>query len=250
MCLGILSLVNDSSASQSSSSPTEGNGCFSPCTKSTASACCSPASDFEVEWDEVFGGLHSPLQPPAGTSLLRGGSRLPVYQELYAGGPSLVRDGRMTNGLLFPSCNAPLVLEHDEEGFVSIGRFPYSACSAYDESVNCCGDGLLCQGSYFDCYPQMIEGQGEQASPSEQNQNMQHTICKVCGDTASGNHFGVLSCEACKSFFRRSIRANARYACRGSRACAIEKHTRNRCQYCRLQKCVAMGMRKEGMLCL
>lgn len=74
------------------------------------------------------------------------------------------------------------------------------------------------------------------------------SICKVCGDTASGNHFGVLSCEACKSFFRRSIRSSARYACRASRGCAIEKHTRNRCQYCRLQKCAQMGMRKEGMI--
>lgn len=75
---------------------------------------------------------------------------------------------------------------------------------------------------------------------------LQQTICRVCGDIASGNHFGVQSCEACKSFFRRSIRANARYACRGSRDCIIQKCTRNRCQYCRLKKCVAMGMHKEG----
>lgn len=74
----------------------------------------------------------------------------------------------------------------------------------------------------------------------------QQSLCKVCGDVASGNHFGVLSCEACKSFFRRSVRAGARYACRGSRSCTIEKHTRNRCQYCRLQKCMQTGMRKEG----
>ena len=74
------------------------------------------------------------------------------------------------------------------------------------------------------------------------------SLCKICGDTASGNHFGVLSCEACKSFFRRSIRAGARYSCRANRSCAIEKHTRNRCQYCRLQKCVQIGMRKEGKL--
>ena len=86
----------------------------------------------------------------------------------------------------------------------------------------------------------------ELGSPKSPNHSLQHTLCKVCNDTASGNHFGVQSCEACKSFFRRSIRANARYACRGNRGCAIEKHTRNRCQYCRLQKCVAMGMRKEG----
>ena len=90
-------------------------------------------------------------------------------------------------------------------------------------------------------YPQMAEGMLKSPTLS-----MLNTLCKVCGDTASGNHFGVLSCEACKSFFRRSVRASARYACRGNRNCAIEKHTRNRCQYCRLQKCSSMGMRKEG----
>lgn len=90
-------------------------------------------------------------------------------------------------------------------------------------------------------YPQGVEGLA-----NVPNHSLQHSLCKVCGDTASGNHFGVLSCEACKSFFRRSIRANARYACRGNRTCAIEKHTRNRCQYCRLQKCMNTGMRKEG----
>ena len=95
---------------------------------------------------------------------------------------------------------------------------------------------------YFSNYPQTVEGM----SPTDPNHSLQQTVCKICGDTASGNHFGVQSCEACKSFFRRSVRANARYACRGSRNCAIEKHTRNRCQYCRLQKCVANGMRKEG----
>ena len=83
-------------------------------------------------------------------------------------------------------------------------------------------------------------------SLTDNGQLPQNTLCKVCGDTSSGNHFGVMSCEACKSFFRRSVRANSRYACRASRNCAIEKHTRNRCQYCRLQKCVQMGMRKEG----
>lgn len=78
------------------------------------------------------------------------------------------------------------------------------------------------------------------------NLKLQQVACRVCGDIASGNHFGVQSCEACKSFYRRSIRSNTRYACRGNRSCTIEKHTRNRCQYCRLRKCAAMGMRKEG----
>jgi len=74
----------------------------------------------------------------------------------------------------------------------------------------------------------------------------QHQVCRVCNDVATGNHFGVLSCEACKSFFRRSIRAGARYVCRGSKCCDIDKNTRNRCQHCRLQKCLDTGMNRNG----
>ncbi|GFG38556.1 hypothetical protein Cfor_01621 [Coptotermes formosanus] len=64
---------------------------------------------------------------------------------------------------------------------------------------------------------------------------------------ASGRHYGAISCEGCKGFFKRSIRKQLGYQCRGNKNCEVTKHHRNRCQYCRLQKCLAMGMRSDSV---
>ncbi|TNN82103.1 Nuclear receptor subfamily 2 group C member 1-A [Liparis tanakae] len=73
--------------------------------------------------------------------------------------------------------------------------------------------------------------------------------CVVCGDKASGRHYGAVSCEGCKGFFKRSIRKNLVYTCRGSGECAINKLHRNRCQYCRLQRCMSLGMKQDSVQC-
>ena len=73
-----------------------------------------------------------------------------------------------------------------------------------------------------------------------------HIECVVCGDKSSGKHYGQFTCEGCKSFFKRSVRRNLTYTCRGNRTCPIDQHHRNQCQYCRLKKCLKMGMRREG----
>uniref|UniRef100_A0A8C0NFH2 Peroxisome proliferator activated receptor delta n=2 Tax=Canis lupus familiaris TaxID=9615 RepID=A0A8C0NFH2_CANLF len=65
--------------------------------------------------------------------------------------------------------------------------------------------------------------------------------CRVCGDKASGFHYGVHACEGCKGFFRRTIRMKLEYE-KCERICKIQKKNRNKCQYCRFQKCVALGM--------
>ncbi|XP_016336210.1 nuclear receptor subfamily 2 group C member 2-like isoform X2 [Sinocyclocheilus anshuiensis] len=71
--------------------------------------------------------------------------------------------------------------------------------------------------------------------------------CVVCGDKASGRHYGAVSCEGCKGFFKRSVRKSLTYSCRSNQDCVVNKHHRNRCQFCRLRKCLEMGMKMESV---
>ncbi|XP_030214648.1 retinoic acid receptor RXR-beta-A isoform X1 [Gadus morhua] len=73
----------------------------------------------------------------------------------------------------------------------------------------------------------------------------QKRLCAICGDRSSGKHYGVYSCEGCKGFFKRTVRKDLSYTCRDNKECLVDKRQRNRCQYCRYQKCLAMGMKRE-----
>ncbi|KAK0073268.1 hypothetical protein PV325_009992 [Microctonus aethiopoides] len=68
--------------------------------------------------------------------------------------------------------------------------------------------------------------------------------CAICGDRATGKHYGAASCDGCKGFFRRSVRKNHLYTCRN---CVVDKDKRNQCRYCRLRKCFKAGMKKEAV---
>ncbi|XP_064826461.1 nuclear receptor subfamily 4 group A member 2-like [Oncorhynchus masou masou] len=70
-------------------------------------------------------------------------------------------------------------------------------------------------------------------------------LCAVCGDNAACQHYGVRTCEGCKGFFKRTVQKNAKYVCLAGKNCAVDKRRRNRCQYCRFQKCLVTGMVKE-----
>ncbi|XP_051813987.1 estrogen-related receptor gamma [Acanthochromis polyacanthus] len=72
-------------------------------------------------------------------------------------------------------------------------------------------------------------------------------LCLVCGDFASGFHYGVASCEACKAFFKRTIQGNIEYSCPVMNECEITKRRRKACQACRFQKCLQAGMMREGV---
>ncbi|XP_053706455.1 nuclear receptor subfamily 1 group D member 2-like isoform X2 [Synchiropus splendidus] len=73
-------------------------------------------------------------------------------------------------------------------------------------------------------------------------------LCKVCGDVASGFHYGVHACEGCKGFFRRSIQQNIHYKmCVKNENCLIMRTNRNRCQHCRFKKCLSVGMSRDAV---
>ncbi|KAJ3596991.1 hypothetical protein NHX12_003391 [Muraenolepis orangiensis] len=67
-------------------------------------------------------------------------------------------------------------------------------------------------------------GQEEVSPPPSSSLNLE---CRVCGDRASGYHYGVHACEGCKGFFRRTIRLKLEYD-RCERRCKIQKKNRNK----------------------
>nr|XP_039247600.1 nuclear receptor subfamily 1 group D member 2-like [Styela clava] len=73
-------------------------------------------------------------------------------------------------------------------------------------------------------------------------------LCRVCGDKASGVHYGVDACEGCKGFFRRTTGQNLKYpVCKLGENCEINRESRNRCQSCRYETCLKVGMSREAV---
>ncbi|KAM8921744.1 nuclear receptor subfamily 1 group I member 3 [Pelodytes ibericus] len=83
---------------------------------------------------------------------------------------------------------------------------------------------------------------------SGENDLEEEKVCAVCGDKANGYHFHALTCEGCKGFFRRSISKGLSFNCPFTRTCPINKAKRRRCQACRLQKCLDVGMKKDMIM--
>ncbi|CAF0827975.1 unnamed protein product [Rotaria sordida] len=74
--------------------------------------------------------------------------------------------------------------------------------------------------------------------------NRRHiSLCSVCGDKASGKHYGVMSCDGCRGFFKRSVRRKIEYKCKGDSTCQVDVNRRNQCQACRFQRCLAVKMK-------
>ncbi|CAG2164741.1 unnamed protein product [Oppiella nova] len=70
-------------------------------------------------------------------------------------------------------------------------------------------------------------------------------ICEICSDKGIGRHFGAITCESCKIFFKRNANKDQVVNCISDGKCQINPFTRKLCTKCRLHKCFNMGMRKE-----
>lgn len=47
-------------------------------------------------------------------------------------------------------------------------------------------------------------------------------------------------------YLQRTVQKNAKYVCLANKNCPVDKRRRNRCQFCRFQKCLVVGMVREG----
>ncbi|CAG0888229.1 unnamed protein product [Darwinula stevensoni] len=95
-------------------------------------------------------------------------------------------------------------------------------------------------------YPS-VAGVGGQELP-DTKEGFIEEACPVCGDKVSGYHYGLLTCESCKGFFKRTVQNKKVYTCVADRNCQIDKTQRKRCPYCRFQKCLEVGMKLEVVM--
>ncbi|XP_044265925.1 probable nuclear hormone receptor HR3 isoform X1 [Tribolium madens] len=95
--------------------------------------------------------------------------------------------------------------------------------------------------------PPQIDDKDDKKSANSIRAQIEIIPCKVCGDKSSGVHYGVITCEGCKGFFRRSQSSVVNYQCPRNKNCVVDRVNRNRCQYCRLQKCLRLGMSRDAV---
>ncbi|XP_063702799.1 nuclear hormone receptor FTZ-F1 isoform X2 [Culicoides brevitarsis] len=96
---------------------------------------------------------------------------------------------------------------------------------------------------YISIFPSVAAGLPDQTDLKD----IIEELCPVCGDKVSGYHYGLLTCESCKGFFKRTVQNKKVYTCVAERQCHIDKTQRKRCPFCRFQKCLEVGMKLEAV---
>ncbi|KAF1751507.1 hypothetical protein GCK72_018061 [Caenorhabditis remanei] len=72
-------------------------------------------------------------------------------------------------------------------------------------------------------------------------------LCLVCQDFSSGYHYGIPSCNGCKTFFRRTVMKKQKFVCQFDQNCPVDKSIRCACRFCRFEKCLKVGMDRSAL---
>uniref|UniRef100_W5KV51 Nuclear receptor subfamily 4, group A, member 1 n=1 Tax=Astyanax mexicanus TaxID=7994 RepID=W5KV51_ASTMX len=188
------------------------SNCFG--SPSSAQSPSTPGYQPVPAWDGVFG----PCSPDPGCW---GSEKTPLHQN-----PSFFTFGPVTGGDMSPLGHLHSQLP-DQDPFCHSPQSSFSPLGLDHGSKD--GSNLV----------------DNQVSPKAKSPTGNEGCCAVCGDNASCQHYGVRTCEGCKGFFKRTVQKNAKYVCLANKDCPVDKRRRNRCQFCRFQKCLAVGMVKE-----
>ncbi|XP_066212213.1 androgen receptor [Saccopteryx leptura] len=117
-----------------------------------------------------------------------------------------------------------------------VSRVPYSSPSYVKSEMSPWMESY--SGSYGDV---RLDTARDHALPIDYYFPPQKT-CLICGDEASGCHYGALTCGSCKVFFKRAAEGKQKYLCASRNDCTIDKFRRKNCPSCRLRKCYEAGM--------
>ncbi|KAJ6646680.1 putative nuclear hormone receptor HR38, partial [Pseudolycoriella hygida] len=123
-----------------------------------------------------------------------------------------------------------------------------SASSSASTSPSCINNNNLSQANNNDTLTRTSSSSASSGNTPTNTPPHPHSpsqLCAVCGDIAACQHYGVRTCEGCKGFFKRTVQKGSKYVCLADKACPVDKRRRNRCQFCRFQKCLVVGMVKE-----
>ncbi|CAJ0580115.1 unnamed protein product, partial [Mesorhabditis spiculigera] len=143
-----------------------------------------------------------------------------------------------------PTCDGELdkILDSLIKPDYAEALWPPAYCPSYEPAANCY---TFQPGCYV--YQKNLANVRERREDARTKRDSRKTLtCAVCGDRAAYAHYGVVSCEGCKGFFKRTVQnGKTNLMCAKEGDCEVNIKTRSWCRACRWQKCLAVGMVRE-----